>query len=305
MGSWLQGHVVVVTGGAGGIGAAAARRLAEAGAAVVVNDYGVTVEGREPDEGPAQALVEDIRKSGGTAIAHWGSVVDFGVAEQLIRLAVDTYGRIDALVTTHGILRERMIFNMTEDEWDSVVDVHLKGTFNCVRHASAQMRRQRGGAIACFTSGAGLEGNPAQANYSAAKAGIVGLVRSTALAMGRYNVSVNAVAPAAATRMTARVSEKTAGTRDPSERSGVELIADLVVALCRDECRAITGQVFTAAGNKLACWSHPEETQTVRKLGEWTQQEVLETVTQSFGVHRLRRFDALGLPTPAVDATDS
>ncbi|MGH3501016.1 MAG: SDR family NAD(P)-dependent oxidoreductase [Nocardioidaceae bacterium] len=296
----LQDRVAVVTGGGGGIGSEVARTLARLGASVVVNDYGVTVDGREPSVGPAQKVVDEIRGEGGTAIAHWGSVASFAVAEELVGRAVDTYGRLDMAVMTHGILRERMIFNMTEDEWDSVVDVHLKGTFNCVRHATAQMRAQRSGSIVCFTSGAGLEGNPAQANYSAAKAGIVGLTRSAALAMGRYNVSVNCIAPAAATRMTARVSEKTAGTRPASERAGGDLIASLVAALCRDECRAVTGQVYTAAGNKLARWSHPEEVQTMRKRDDWDTDEVLEAVTGALGTHRLRRFDALGLKTPEV-----
>lgn len=293
-------HVVVVTGAGGGIGSAVAVRLAELGAAVVVNDYGVTVDGREPNEGAARTVVDDIRRRGGTATPHWGSVADFTVAQELIGLAVEQYGRLDALVTTHGILRERMIFNMTEDEWDSVVDVHLKGTFNCVRHATAQMRSQRSGTIVCFTSGAGLEGNPAQANYSAAKAGIVGMVRSVALAMGRYNVSANCIAPAAATRMTARVSEKTAGTRPASERSGTELIADLVATLCREECRGVSGQVFTAAGDKLARWSHPEEVKVIHRTGGWSQDEILSAVSGSLGSHRLRRFDALGLPTPSA-----
>lgn len=296
----MQGRVAVVTGGGGGIGSAVARRLAQEGAAIVVNDHGVTVDGRDPSEAPATKVVEQIREAGGRAIAHLGSVADFAVAAQMIELALETYGRIDALVTTHGILRERMIFNMSEEEWDAVVDVHLKGTFNCVRHATARMRGQRSGTIVCFTSGAGLEGNAAQANYSAAKAGIVGLVRSAALAMGRYDVSVNAVAPAAATRMTARVSEKTASARPASERAGTGVVAELVLALCRPESRGITGQVFTAAGNKIARWSHPKEVQTIRSLEEWQPNDVLEAVTQTLGTDRLRRFDALGLPEPAA-----
>lgn len=296
----MQDRVVVVTGGGGGLGSAVARRLADEGAAVVVNDYGVTVDGREPSDEPATMIVEEIRAAGGKAVAHLGSVADFAVAAELIDLALETYGRLDALVTTHGILRERMVFNMTEEEWDSVIDVHLKGTFNCVRHATARMREQREGTIVCFTSGAGLEGNAAQANYSAAKAGIVGLVRSAALAMGRYDVSVNAVAPAAATRMTARVSEKTANTRPASERSGTGVVAELVLALCRPESRGITGQVFTAAGNKIARWSQPKEVQTIRSLEEWQPDDVLEAVTRTLGTDRLRRFDALGLPEPTA-----
>lgn len=292
-------HVAVVTGGSGGVGSAVVREFAAAGAAVVINDYGVTVDGRDPSSEPANALAAEINRAGGRASVHVGSVASWGDAQDLIDQAVEEFGRIDTLVTSHGILRERMIFNLTEEDWDSVVDVHLKGTFNCVRHATRVMREQRSGSILCVTSSAGLEGNPGQANYAAAKAGIVGLTYSTALAMGKYDVNVNALAPAAATRMTARLTEQAAKTKQASDRSDARLSGQLAVALSSPALRHVTGQVYTAAGRRLARWSHPAEV-SEQTRETWTEDEISRVLREDLGTPSLRRFTALGLAQPAL-----
>lgn len=295
----------IVTGGAGGIGAEVARRFAAAGYGVVLSDRGVSVSGENPGPDAADSVVGEIRESGGRAVAHHGSVADFRVGEELVELACAEFGHLAALVTCHGILRERMIFNMTEEEWDSVVDVHLKGTFNCLRFATARMRAQRDGSIVTMTSASGLEGSPAQANYAAAKAGIVGLTTSTALAMGRYQVNVNCISPAAATRMTDRISDRMTNTRPAGERGGPGLIGALAVALADPRLRRVTGQVFTAADNRLARWAPTQEVESVRIEGSPTAERVREAVRDRLGVQPPRRFAALGLALPASDDRDA
>jgi NAD(P)-dependent dehydrogenase (short-subunit alcohol dehydrogenase family) len=295
---------VIVTGGGGGIGSAIASRFAGAGYGVVVSDLGVTVTGDEPSAAAADDVTKRIRAAGGSALAHYGSVTEDAVAEELVATAVREYGSLAALITCHGILRERMIFNMTADEWDSVVNVHLRGTFTCFRYATAQMRQQRDGSIVALTSAAGLEGSPAQANYAAAKAGIVGLTMSTSLAMSRYNVNANCIAPSAATRMTARISDRMAGSRAADERQGPELTAELALALAQPELRPVTGQVFTAAGRRLARWEPFHESHDEWLDDPTDSARVLSAVRDRLGVQPLRRFAALDLPLPTVPETE-
>ena len=203
----LEGRVAIVTGAGRGIGAAVAEGLAAEGAGVLVSDLGAAVDGTGADRGPAQQVVERIVAAGGTALADTTDVTDFGACEALIRTAVEEFGRLDVLVNVAGILRDRMIFKMTEEEWDAVIDVHLKGTFNTTRHAAAYWRENRGGQyrLINFTSGSGLWGAPGQPNYAAAKLGIVGLTLSCANALHGYGVTSNCIAPVASTRMTATV----------------------------------------------------------------------------------------------------
>src|SRR5256885_12784350 len=202
MGDMLAGRVAVVTGGGRGIGRGVARALAAAGARVVVNDYGVAVDGRAPSSGPAFDVVAEIERDGGEAVASTDSVADWEGAGRIVDTARSRFGRIDILVTCAGILRDRMIFNMSEEEWDAVLAVHLKGTFNCMRHACTHMRERRWGRIITFSSGSGLFGNPGQANYGAAKSAIGGLTKVAARDLGKYGVTVNAICPVAGTRMT-------------------------------------------------------------------------------------------------------
>src|ERR1700727_1963133 len=207
----LEGRVSIVTGAGRGIGASVARLLAAEGAQVVVNDLGVSVDGTGADKSPAQQVVDDIKAAGGEAVVNADDVADFQSGEAIIRQAIDTYGRLDVLVNVAGILRDRMIFNMTEEEWDAVVRVHMKGTFNTCRFASAYWREQRNAdahhRIINFTSGSGLHGAPGQPNYAAPKNGIVGLTYSLANSLGRYGVTANSIAPGAAPRMGASIPE--------------------------------------------------------------------------------------------------
>src|SRR3989454_2455128 len=201
MADMLAGRVAVVTGAGGGIGRGVALGLAAEGARVVVNDYGVALDGSAPSSGPAFDVVEEIRRAGGEALPNADSVAAWDGAARLIGTALETWGRLDALVTCAGILRDRMVFNMSEEEWDAVIAVHLKGTFNCVRHACTHMRERRYGRIVTRSSGAGLFGNPGQANYGAAKSAIGGLTKVAARDLGDEGTTVNAICPVAGTRM--------------------------------------------------------------------------------------------------------
>ena len=200
----LADRVAVVTGAGRGIGGAVARALAAQGAKVVVSDAGVAMDGSGSNSGPADEVVAEIQKAGGEAISDTTNVTDFDACGQLIDRAVTHYGRLDVLVNAAGILRDRMIFNLSEEDWDAVIAVHLKGTFNTVRHASAYWRAEKDGdyRLINFTSGSALFGAPGQPNYAAAKMGIVGLTLSCANSLARYGVRSNAVSPVAGTRMT-------------------------------------------------------------------------------------------------------
>ncbi|HLA18436.1 MAG TPA: SDR family NAD(P)-dependent oxidoreductase, partial [Dehalococcoidia bacterium] len=203
----LEGRNAVVTGAGRGIGRAVALALAAEGASVVVNDPGVNVDGSGHDAGPADQVAAEVRAVGGTAVANYDSVADLAGGENMVRQCADAFGRVDILVNVAGILRDRMIFNMSEEEWDAVIAVHLKGHYNTIKPASVLMRQQRYGRIVNFSSISGLRGISGQSNYGAAKAGIAGLTRVVARDLGRYGVTCNAIAPGAQTRMTATVPE--------------------------------------------------------------------------------------------------
>src|SRR5207253_1993722 len=209
----LEGRAAVVTGAGRGIGRAIAELLAAEGAAVVVNDLGAEVDGRGASRRVADEVVDAIRTRGGRAVANADSVADFAAAERIVETAVKEFGAIDILVNNAGILRDRMIFNMSEEEWDAVIAVHLKGTFNCTRHATRRMREQRRGRIISISSTSGVYGNSGQANYGAAKDGIAGLTRVVARDVGRYGITANAVCPGAMTRMTATVPQTARAVR--------------------------------------------------------------------------------------------
>ena len=295
----LDGKVAVVTGGGTGIGRAVSIGLAAAGARVVVNDYGVGVDGRDPSSAPANEVVEVIRKAGGQALASPESVATMAGGKAVVGLALEEFGDLHILVCCAGILRERMIFNMSEEEWDAVIAVHLKGHFTVMQPATAHMREKKRGCIIGFTSTAGLEGSPGQPNYSAAKEGIVGLMRSTALAMAKYGVRCNAISPTADTRMTQRL---------PSERRGAatatppEAIAPVVAFLASDRAAHITGQVVGVRGTEVSVYSHPAPIRTATTTTAWTPEDLAEVWDRTLSQDRLRRLDALKIPWPPATA---
>lgn len=271
MAQHLTGKVAIVTGGAGGIGSWISRIYAEQGAKVIVADTGADVEGRMgADPSRVNAVIDEIKAAGGEAIASVGDVADMDYAESLVRLALDTWGKLDVLVCAHGILRERMIFNMTEDEWDGVVRTHLKGCFTVTKFASIYWRQAReGGRIIYFTSDAGIRGSAGQPNYSAAHAGKLGLMRSNARALGRYGVTCNCIAPLASTRMTDRgrgvdqsgsaPSLAASGTaRDPKN------IVPIAVWLASDEGGVANGRIFGASGHAINLFTEPYRERILR-----------------------------------------
>ncbi|UNO41409.1 SDR family oxidoreductase [Streptomyces sp. MST-110588] len=279
MGKFLAGKVVAVTGAGRGIGRAVALACAGQGAKVVVNDYGVSIEGAEPSGEVAQTVVKEIEAAGGEAVAAVDDVSTMAGGQRIVDTALNRYGRIDGAVCVAGILRERMLFNMTEEEWDPVIATHLKGTFTVFRAASAVMRRQGTGTLIGFTSG-NHRGSVSQANYSAAKGGIISLVRSAALGLERYGVTANAVAPVARTRMSARVPMELKEIGEPED------VAALVVYLLSERAReeGITGQVYTVAGPKIAVWAQPRELRSAYVEGGWTPEKVAEVLPAALGV---------------------
>jgi NAD(P)-dependent dehydrogenase (short-subunit alcohol dehydrogenase family) len=291
----LDGKVAVVTGGGTGIGRAVALDLAAAGARVVVNDYGVSVDGRDPSSEPANEVVGTIRQRGGQAVASAESVATMVGGRAVIDLALKEFGDLHVLVCCAGILRERMIFNMTEEEWDAVIAVHLKGHFTVMRPATAHMREKKAGSIITFTSAAGLEGSPGQPNYSAAKEGIVGLTRSTALAMARYGVRCNAISPTADTRMTQRLPDQ---RRALATATPPEAIGPVATFLASDRAAHITGQVIGVRGTEVTVFSHPAPLRTATGAQPWTPQALAEVWDRALGQDRLRRLDAMNIPWP-------
>src|SRR5262245_34377807 len=290
----LDGKVAVVTGAGSGIGRSVALGLAAAGAAVVVNDYGVSVDGREPSSGPAESVVKESESAAGRGVASAQSIATMAGGRAAIDAALKTFNDLHILVCCAGILRERMIFNMSEEEWDAVIAVHLKGHFTVMQPATRHMREKRAGRIITFTSTAGLEGSPGQPNYSAAKEGIVGLTRSTALAMAKYGVTVNCISPTADTRMTQRL---------PDERRGQamappEAIAPVVAFLASERASHVTGQVIGVRGNQVSLFSHPAPVRQVTSREPWTPEAIADVYDQAIGQDRLRRLDAMKIPWP-------
>ncbi|MFF2810917.1 SDR family oxidoreductase [Streptomyces sp. NPDC058000] len=253
------GRVAAVTGAGRGLGRAHALALAAEGAAVVVNDLGVAADGAGASAGPAQQVVEEIRAHGGRAVAHTGDITTDDGAGSLVATALDAFGRLDALVNNAGFLRDRMLVNLDEDDWDAVMRVHLKGHFLPLKHAAAHWRaevkagRTPDARVINTSSGAGLLGSVGQGNYSAAKAGILGLTLVAAAELGRYGVQANAIAPAARTRMTEQTFAETMAT--PAEgvfdAMAPENVSPLVVWLASADSTGVTGRVFEAEGGRI------------------------------------------------------
>ena len=290
----LEGRTAIVTGAGRGIGRGVAMLLAQEGASVVVNDFGVNVDGSAPSSGPAAEVADEIKAAGGKAVPNFDTFATVEGGEALVKTALDNFGRLDILVNVAGILRDRMIFNMSEQEWDDVIAVHLKGHFCTTKPASIIMRQQRSGRIINFSSISGLGGLPGQANYGAAKAGIAGFTRVVARDLGRYGVTCNAIAPGAATRMTATVPQNTAQLRARAGTAPVapqaprqstvppmrepEYVAPMTVFLACDEAWNINGKVFYVAGGRVSLAHEETPMRQIQKNGMWTIDELRELV---------------------------
>ncbi len=293
MGS-LDGRVAVVTGAGRGIGRSVSKLLAAEGASVLVNDLGSAVDGSGHDAGPAADVVAEIVADGGKAAANGADVSDHGAAEALIAAAVAEFGRLDVLVNTAGILRDRMIFNMSEQEWDDVIRVHLKGSFNTSKFAAIHWRSlgDAGGQhrIINFTSVSGLHGSPGQPNYAAAKMGIVGLTYSCANALTRYGVTVNAISPGASTRMTDTVpSDRRRGRIATDDERSPDNIAPVVAYLASDRSGWINGRIVHTAGYEVSLYNNPEAVLRVIGTGPWPVEDLADQVERSFGPSLGRR----------------
>ena len=285
----LDGRVAIVTGSGRGIGRSVALLLARQGAAVVVNDLGVALDGSGTDASPAQQVVKEITAAGGQAAASGADISDHAAAEGLIGEAIENFGRLDVVVNVAGILRDRMIFNMAEQEWDDVIRVHLKGTFNTSKFAAAHWRSLREetaqNRIINFTSVSGLHGAPGQPNYAAAKMGIVGLTMSCANSLAKYGVTANAISPGAATRMTASVPDERRRGSLPAqtdERSP-DNVAPIVAYLASEQSGWINGRVLHSSGYEVSLYNNPQPISRIIGTSAWDVDDLAAQVERSFG----------------------
>lgn len=281
----LAGKVALVTGGGRGVGRGIALELAAAGASVVVNDLGVSLKGEGNDLSPAQSVVEEIRSAGGTAVADGHSVADWDEAHAMVQTALDHFGRIDIVVNNAGILRDTIFHKMTKEEFEAVINVNLNGVFYVSRAAAPHFKAQNGGAYIHLTSSSGLIGNFGQANYCASKLGVVAMSKAIAMDMQRFNVSSNAVAPWAWTRMVGTIPSETEEEKKRVEglkKLVPEKIAPFVAALASDAARSVTGQIFGVRNNEIYLFSQSRPIRTAHTAEGWTPETVIERVLPMF-----------------------
>jgi NAD(P)-dependent dehydrogenase (short-subunit alcohol dehydrogenase family) len=284
----LDGRAAVVTGAGGGIGRAIALCLAAEGARVVVNDLGTALDGAGATSDPASETCQLIEKAGGTAVPNADSVSDYEGAGAMVAQAVDTYGSIDILVNNAGIVRDRTLLKMTPEDYDAVIAVHQKGTFNTTRHAAPHMREAGYGRIVNITSSAGLRGNFGQTNYGAAKAAVMGMTFVWALELGRYGITVNAVAPAGLTRMTENLF---GGAQAPPDQDPA-LNAPLVAFLASEEASYVNGQVLGRTGFAYTIFQTPRQVAAMWQEGGWTPAQVAGHFHEVLGQH----LQPVGMP---------
>lgn len=282
----LDGRVIVLTGSGRGIGAASARLMAAEGASVVVNDLGVALDGTEGSVGPAQELVNEITAAGGSAVANTDDISDYDAAGNLIQQAISEFGKLDVVVNVAGILRDRMIFNLSPEDWQSVLNVHLNGTFNTSKHASVYWREQRNAEahnrIINFTSVSGLFGSPGQPNYAAAKMGIVGLTYSCANALLRYGVTTNAISPAAATRMLGSIPDDRRQSSQDDEAMSPDHVARVVAYIASESTDWLNGRIIGSAGSKVTLYANPTALQEIIATPKWDLDQMQDQFEKVF-----------------------
>lgn len=280
-GHFVKDKVVVVTGAGGGIGRDFALALAREGAKVIVNDIGASVQGQGSDPSRAQAVVDEIVAAGGEAVANADSVADWDAANRIVSQAVDTYGHIDVVINNAGILRDRFFFNMSVDEWRAVIDVHLNGSFYVSRAAAPHFKSQQSGSYIHIVSTSGLIGNFGQANYSAAKLGIVALSKSIAMDMSKFHVRSNCISPFAWSRMVGSIPTETDEQKarvERMQRMETAKIAPLAVYLASDASVDVSGQVFAVRANEIFLMSQSRPLRSVHTAEGWTPQTVADRV---------------------------
>lgn len=275
----LEGKVIVVTGAGAGVGKGIALEAARQGAKVIVNDLGVAIDGSGASSGPAQQTVDEIRAFGGTAAANTESVADWNSAQSIISQALDLYGSIDGVVNNAGNLRDVIFHKMPQDDFDAVIEVHLKGSFNMSRAAAPHFKSEETGSFVHMTSTSGLIGNFGQANYCSAKMGVVGLSKAIALDMERFNVRSNCIAPFAFTRMVNTIPTDTPegmARMKVNQRLEAEKIAPFTCALLTDAAKDVTGQIFGVRNNEIYLFSQPRPIRTAHSGDGWTVQSCLD-----------------------------
>ena len=288
MGTMVKDKVVVVTGAGGGIGRDFALMMAAHGAKVVVNDIGASVAGEGKDAGPAQKVAAEIIAAGGQAVANGDSVADWDAANRIVKTAIDAFGRVDVVINNAGILRDRFFFNMSIDEWKAVIDVHLNGSFYVSRAAAPYFKSQESGCYINMTSTSGLIGNFGQANYSAAKLGIMGLSKSMALDMAKFNVRSNCISPFAWSRMIGSIPADTPEQKarvDKIKQMETSKIAPLAVYLASDAAKDVTGQVFGVRMNEIFLFSQSRPIRSVQRSEGWTPETIAEHAIPAMKAH--------------------
>jgi NAD(P)-dependent dehydrogenase (short-subunit alcohol dehydrogenase family) len=284
----LEGKVALVTGAGGGIGRDFALAMAGAGARVLVNDIGTSVKGEGRDAGPAQQVADEIREAGGSAVASTDSVSEWESANRIVQCAVDSFGRLDVVVNNAGILRDRFFFNMSVEEWRAVIDVHLNGSFYVSRAAAPHFKSQESGCYVHMTSTSGLIGNLGQANYSAAKLGIVGLSKSIALDMAKYQVRSNCISPFAWSRMIGSIPTETEDQKARVEKlksMQTAKIAPLAVFLASDAARDVSGQVFAVRANEIFLMSQSRPLRSVHRAEGWSAETIASHAAPALRAH--------------------